>query len=211
MTLMAAARVSAPVFPLVVEKSGVRLRDERAGDALARERLLDASFGPARFEKTCERLREGRIAARGRGPCASERRQGRACDGSPPRPAGRAAVRARRPPPHASSVGSPRGPRHPLPRGRDCMRPCGPRADARRSFRIGRRRKNRRADARAPEHLPRAHRAARHQTFRRQAETQARTHAQQPSRSCKPPSETRRPSHPQGPLRAKGAVRDRSG
>lgn len=65
MTLMTAARVSAPVFPLVVETSGVTLRDERAGDDLARERLLDASFGPARFEKTCERLREGRMAARG--------------------------------------------------------------------------------------------------------------------------------------------------
>ena len=64
MTLMAAARVSAPVFPLVVEKSGVLLRDERAGDICARERLLDDSFGPARFEKTCERLREGRVAAR---------------------------------------------------------------------------------------------------------------------------------------------------
>ena len=65
MTLMTAARVSAPVFPLVVETSGVTLRDERAGDDLARERLLDASFGPSRFEKTCERLREGRMAARG--------------------------------------------------------------------------------------------------------------------------------------------------
>ena len=41
MTLMAAARMSAPVFPLVVEKSGVTLRDERAGDMAARERLLD--------------------------------------------------------------------------------------------------------------------------------------------------------------------------
>ena len=65
MTLLAAARMSAPVFPLVVETSGVTLRDERAGDDLARERLLDASFGSARFEKTCERLREGRVAARG--------------------------------------------------------------------------------------------------------------------------------------------------
>ena len=64
MTLMAAARKSAPVFPLIVEKSGVHLRDERAGDVVARERLLDLSFGPARFEKTCERLREGRLAAR---------------------------------------------------------------------------------------------------------------------------------------------------
>ena len=65
MTLLAAARVLAPVFPLVVETSGVTLRDERAGDDLAREHLLDASFGPSRFEKTCERLREGRLAARG--------------------------------------------------------------------------------------------------------------------------------------------------
>jgi len=64
MTLLAAARVSAPVFPLVVEQSGVTLRDERAGDVAARERLLDDSFGSARFEKTCERLREGRLAAR---------------------------------------------------------------------------------------------------------------------------------------------------
>ena len=65
MTLLAAARVLAPVFPLVLQKSGVSLRDERAGDVAARERLLDDSFGPSRFEKTCERLREGRLAARG--------------------------------------------------------------------------------------------------------------------------------------------------
>ena len=65
MTLMAVARVSAPVFPLVVETSGVTLRDERPGDVGMRERLLDAAFGDARFEKTCERLREGREAARG--------------------------------------------------------------------------------------------------------------------------------------------------
>nr|WP_237482120.1 N-acetyltransferase [Lichenibacterium sp. 6Y81] len=42
-----------------------RLRDERAGDVAAREALLDASFGPARFAKTCERLREGRRPAEG--------------------------------------------------------------------------------------------------------------------------------------------------
>jgi len=65
MTLLAAARVLAPVFPLVLQKSGVSLRDERARDVAARERLLDDSFGPSRFEKTCERLREGRLAARG--------------------------------------------------------------------------------------------------------------------------------------------------
>jgi predicted N-acetyltransferase YhbS len=42
-----------------------RLRDERPGDEAARDSLLDASFGLSRFEKTCERLREGRLAADG--------------------------------------------------------------------------------------------------------------------------------------------------
>ena len=42
-----------------------RLRDERGADVAAREALLDASFGPSRFTKTCERLREGRFAAEG--------------------------------------------------------------------------------------------------------------------------------------------------
>jgi predicted N-acetyltransferase YhbS len=39
--------------------------DEAPADALARESLLDAAFGPARFLKTCERLREGRRPAPG--------------------------------------------------------------------------------------------------------------------------------------------------
>jgi predicted N-acetyltransferase YhbS len=39
--------------------------DETPDDVAAREALLDASFGPARFLKTCERLREGRMPARG--------------------------------------------------------------------------------------------------------------------------------------------------
>ncbi|UDL95750.1 N-acetyltransferase [Lichenihabitans sp. PAMC28606] len=43
----------------------LRLRDEQQDDVAAREALLDASFGLSRFEKTCERLREGRIAADG--------------------------------------------------------------------------------------------------------------------------------------------------
>ncbi len=64
MTLMAAARFVAPVFPLILRHADVSLRDERAGDAGSRERLLDDSFGPGRFEKTCERLREGRLPAR---------------------------------------------------------------------------------------------------------------------------------------------------
>ena len=43
----------------------LRIRDERPGDLSAREALLDASFGPARREKTSERLRENRLPAAG--------------------------------------------------------------------------------------------------------------------------------------------------
>lgn len=43
----------------------VTIRDEIAGDVVAREALLDASFETSRFEKTSERLREGRQPARG--------------------------------------------------------------------------------------------------------------------------------------------------
>jgi predicted N-acetyltransferase YhbS len=43
----------------------VLIRDEMAEDVMAREILLDASFGPSRFEKTSERLREDRLPARG--------------------------------------------------------------------------------------------------------------------------------------------------
>ena len=42
-----------------------RVRDERPRDEAAREALLDRSFGPGRFTKTCERLREGRLPADG--------------------------------------------------------------------------------------------------------------------------------------------------
>ena len=41
------------------------IRDEARRDAAAREALLDAAFGSERHEKTCERLREGRLAAHG--------------------------------------------------------------------------------------------------------------------------------------------------
>jgi predicted N-acetyltransferase YhbS len=41
------------------------IREETPADAPAREALLDACFGDARFEKTCERLREGRKPADG--------------------------------------------------------------------------------------------------------------------------------------------------
>ncbi|HEY0292113.1 MAG TPA: N-acetyltransferase [Hansschlegelia sp.] len=43
----------------------VHIRDEAPDDAGAREALLDRAFGPARFAKTCERLREGRLPAAG--------------------------------------------------------------------------------------------------------------------------------------------------
>jgi len=41
------------------------IRDERVADVAAREALLDAAFGDARFAKTAERLREGRVPADG--------------------------------------------------------------------------------------------------------------------------------------------------
>jgi predicted N-acetyltransferase YhbS len=41
------------------------ITDEVSVDVFAREALLDDAFGPARFLKTCERLREGRAPARG--------------------------------------------------------------------------------------------------------------------------------------------------
>jgi predicted N-acetyltransferase YhbS len=41
------------------------IRNERSTDIAARERLLDAAFGPARFAKASERLREDRFAADG--------------------------------------------------------------------------------------------------------------------------------------------------
>lgn len=41
------------------------VREERASDVAAREALLDAAFGPARFAKTSEAFRAGRLPARG--------------------------------------------------------------------------------------------------------------------------------------------------
>jgi predicted N-acetyltransferase YhbS len=39
----------------------VTIRHERAGEVVAREALLDLSYGPGRFAKASERLREGRL------------------------------------------------------------------------------------------------------------------------------------------------------
>ncbi|WP_430912960.1 GNAT family N-acetyltransferase [Methylobacterium sp. sgz302541] len=43
----------------------IEIREQHQGDVAARERLLDACFGASRFAKTSERLREGRLPARG--------------------------------------------------------------------------------------------------------------------------------------------------
>lgn len=43
----------------------ITIRQERPGDIVARESVLDAAFGPARFAKSSERLREGRAPAAG--------------------------------------------------------------------------------------------------------------------------------------------------
>ena len=41
------------------------IRAERASDVAAREALLDVCFGPNRFARTCQRLRDGRVPAHG--------------------------------------------------------------------------------------------------------------------------------------------------
>lgn len=43
----------------------IAIVEETPHDVVARESLLDEAFGPARFLKTCERLRTGRSPARG--------------------------------------------------------------------------------------------------------------------------------------------------
>ncbi len=43
----------------------VTIREEMIADVTAREALLDAAYGAARFAKTSERLREGRLPAHG--------------------------------------------------------------------------------------------------------------------------------------------------
>lgn len=41
------------------------IRAERASDVALRETLLDACFGPDRFARTCQRIRDGRLPAAG--------------------------------------------------------------------------------------------------------------------------------------------------
>lgn len=50
---------------LTLETAPFAIRAERASDVVAREALLDASFGEGRFARTCQRLRDGRLPAEG--------------------------------------------------------------------------------------------------------------------------------------------------
>jgi hypothetical protein len=43
----------------------IEIRREKPSDVAARDQLLEAAFGPDRFTKSSERLREGRVPARG--------------------------------------------------------------------------------------------------------------------------------------------------
>jgi len=51
----------------------VTIREEKIADVAAREALLDEAYGPCRFTKTSERLREGRGPAEGLSLVAVER------------------------------------------------------------------------------------------------------------------------------------------
>ena len=48
-----------------VRPSSIVIAEETPADVFAREKLLDAAFGPGRFLKTCEKLRAGGAPARG--------------------------------------------------------------------------------------------------------------------------------------------------
>lgn len=56
------AAVAAPLAPA---RALFFVTEETSADVYAREKLLDDAFGPARLLKTCERLRTGRLPARG--------------------------------------------------------------------------------------------------------------------------------------------------
>ncbi|WP_051953445.1 GNAT family N-acetyltransferase [Methylocapsa aurea] len=57
--------MQAPFFIGLAGEPDIRVAEETPADVGARENLLDAAFGPARREKTAERLREGRLPAQG--------------------------------------------------------------------------------------------------------------------------------------------------
>jgi predicted N-acetyltransferase YhbS len=57
------------------QPSRISIRGERRSDIAAREKLLDAALGSDRFTKSSERLREGRVPARGLALSAVEGRR----------------------------------------------------------------------------------------------------------------------------------------
>ncbi|HEY3031267.1 MAG TPA: N-acetyltransferase, partial [Bradyrhizobium sp.] len=50
---------------LISDAAPFAIRNERASDVVAREALLDASFGANRHLRTCQRLRDGQAPAQG--------------------------------------------------------------------------------------------------------------------------------------------------
>jgi predicted N-acetyltransferase YhbS len=65
MALISNELVRAPAYIGGVAAPHLYVTDETPADFAARENLLDEAFGAARFEKTVERLRDGRLPARG--------------------------------------------------------------------------------------------------------------------------------------------------
>jgi predicted N-acetyltransferase YhbS len=57
--------VQAPAFVGIVAEPNLYIASESPADFQARESLLDEAFGLARFDKTAERLRQGRLPAPG--------------------------------------------------------------------------------------------------------------------------------------------------
>lgn len=65
MTMLPSVSVRPSVPGAVTSPSSVGIRLETGQDIASRDALLDAAFGAARFRKTSERLREGRLPAEG--------------------------------------------------------------------------------------------------------------------------------------------------
>ncbi len=65
MTFELHSNLLAPVVVAPPPRASSAILEETPADVGAREALLDAAFGPARFLKTCERLREGCTPAPG--------------------------------------------------------------------------------------------------------------------------------------------------
>jgi len=65
MTVLKATAFRKMTAALTIDAAPFAIRAERASDVVAREALLDASFGESRHARTCQRLRDGRAPAEG--------------------------------------------------------------------------------------------------------------------------------------------------